>query len=90
MRVLSRLPSNKLLALFVFSLYFLLIGYKLMRLGIHGDGVEYASVARNLADGVGTFWKPYLDDHLHPVFHEHPPFVFWFQSLFFRIFGNGP
>ena len=47
-------------------------------------------MARNLADGVGTFWKPYLDDYIHPVFHEHPPLVFWFQSLFFRIFGNGP
>jgi len=90
MTVLSRLSSNKLLTLFVFSLYFLLIGHKLMRLGIHGDGVEYASVARNLADGVGTFWKPYLDDYLHPVFHEHPPLVFWLQSLCFRIFGNGP
>jgi 4-amino-4-deoxy-L-arabinose transferase-like glycosyltransferase len=88
--MLSRLSSKKILILFVFSLYFLLIGYKLMRLGVHGDGVEYASVARNLADGVGTFWKPYLDDYLHPVFHEHPPFVFWLQSLFFRIFGNGP
>jgi 4-amino-4-deoxy-L-arabinose transferase-like glycosyltransferase len=68
----------------------LLSGFKLLRLGKHGDGIEYASVARNLADGVGTFWKPYLDDYLHPVFHEHPPFVFWFQSLFFRVFGNGP
>jgi 4-amino-4-deoxy-L-arabinose transferase-like glycosyltransferase len=61
-----------------------------MRLGIHGDGVEYASVARNLSDGVGTFWKPYLDDRIHPVFHEHPPLVFWIQSWAFRIFGDGP
>ena len=61
-----------------------------MRLGTHGDGVEYASVARNLSDGVGTFWKPYLEDRIHPVFHEHPPLVFWIQSLFFRIFGDGP
>lgn len=73
----------------VLTLYCLLIGYKLLRLGLHGDGVEYASVARNLADGVGTFWKPYLDDRIHPVFHEHPPLVFWIQSLFFRIFGDG-
>ena len=88
--MLSRLSTRKILLTFVLALYCLLLGYKLLRLGQHGDGVEYASVARNLADGVGTFWKPYLDDYLHPVFHEHPPFVFWFQSLFFRIFGNGP
>jgi len=87
--MLSRLSSKKILLLFVLTLYCLLIGYKLLRLGLHGDGVEYASVARNLADGVGTFWKPYLDDRIHPVFHEHPPLVFWIQSLFFRIFGDG-
>jgi len=88
--MLSRLSSKKILLIFVLTLYCLLLGYKLLRLGKHGDGIEYASVARNLADGVGTFWKPYLDDYLHPVFHEHPPLVFWIQSLFFRIFGNGP
>jgi uncharacterized membrane protein len=43
----------------------------------------------NMADDVGTFWKPYLDDAIHPVFHEHPPLVFWIQSIFFRIFGDG-
>ena len=57
---------------------------------MHADGVEYANVARNLADGFGTFWKPYHDDLLHPVFHEHPPLVFWIQSLFFKLFGDGP
>ena len=60
-----------------------------MRLGIHGDGIEYATVAMNMADDVGTFWKPYLDDAIHPVFYEHPPLVFCIQSIFFRIFGDG-
>ncbi len=85
-----RLSASTLLILFVLTLYFLLIGHKLLRLGIHGDGVEYASIARNMADGVGTFWKPYLDETIHPVFHEHPPLVFWIQSHFFRLFGDGP
>jgi 4-amino-4-deoxy-L-arabinose transferase-like glycosyltransferase len=88
--MLSKLSSRNVLILFVLALYFLLLGYKLMRLGIHGDGLEYATVARNMADGLGTFWKPYLDDAIHPVFHEHPPLVFWFQSIFFRLFGDGP
>ncbi len=88
--MLSKLSSKKLLLLFAFSFYILLTGHKLMRLGIYGDGVEYANVARNMADGLGSFWKPYHDDFGYRVFHEHPPFVFWFQSLFFRIFGDGP
>jgi len=86
----SRLPTKKILILFALALYFLLLGYKLMRLGLHADGVEYGSVARNLADGLGTFWKPYHDDLIHPVFHEHPPLVFWMQSFFFKLFGDGP
>jgi 4-amino-4-deoxy-L-arabinose transferase-like glycosyltransferase len=84
----SHLSSRKLLLIFVLALYCLLPGHKLLRIGQHGDGVESASVARNLADGVGIFWKPYLDDYLHPVFREHPAFVLWFQSLFFRVFGK--
>jgi 4-amino-4-deoxy-L-arabinose transferase-like glycosyltransferase len=67
-----------------------LIGHKLMRLGIYGDGVEYANVARNMADGLGSFWKPYHDDFGYLIFHEHPPLIFWIQSIFFRIFGDGP
>jgi len=88
--MLARLSSRNVLIVFVLTLYFLLIGNKLMRLGIHGDGLEYGTVARNMADGLGTFWRPYLEDFIHPVFHEHPPLVFWIQSLFFRLFGDGP
>ncbi len=55
--LLSRLSSKKILVLFVLTLYFLLLGYKLMRLGLHADGVEYASVARNMADGLRTSGK---------------------------------
>jgi len=88
--MLSRLPLKKNLVLFALTLYFLLLGYKLMRLGAHADGVEYGSVARNLADGLGTFWKPYHDDIRRPVFHDHPPLVFWIQSIFFKVFGDGP
>ena len=89
-RLEQGLSSKIILLMCAISLYFLLLGHKLMRLGIHADGMEYANIARNLADGVGTFWKPYHDDILHPVFHEHPPLVFWIQSLFFKLFGEGP
>ena len=52
------------------------------------DGVEYAAVARNMAEDHGTFWKPYLSDTVRPVHHEHPPLIYWLQSLLFRVFGD--
>ena len=88
--MLVEFSYRKILLLFVLTLYFLLLSSKLMRLGIHADGLEYANVARNMAEGLGTFWNPYHDDLLHPVFHEHPPLVFWIQSFFFKLFGEGP
>ena len=87
--MLARLSSKRILLGFVLSFYYLLMGHKLLRLGKHGDGIEYACVARNMAEGWGSFWKPYLSDTVHPVFHEHPPLVFWIQSIGFRLFGDG-
>lgn len=52
------------------------------------DGIYYASVARNLAEGIGTFWDPeFTKTHLS-TFHEHPPLVFGLMSLLFRSFGD--
>ena len=58
--------------------------------GMFIDGIQYAAVARNLASGVGTFWNPVLAQNSVAglnSFHEHPPLVFFIQSLFFKIFG---
>ena len=52
------------------------------------DGVTYASIARNLAQGRGRFWAPHYTDTIYPAFHEHPPLAFWLQSLWFRAFGD--
>lgn len=56
--------------------------------GMFLDGVIYAAVSRNLADGLGSIWKPYFSEGLFPVFHEHPPLVFWLQSCLFRVLGD--
>lgn len=56
--------------------------------GMFFDGAIYASVSRNLADGVGSPWAPHFSDGLFPVFREHPPLVFWLQALFFRVLGD--
>jgi 4-amino-4-deoxy-L-arabinose transferase-like glycosyltransferase len=61
---------------------------RLAHRGMFVDGVTYASIARNLAEGRGTFWSPSYTPTLYPQFHEHPPLAFWLQSLWFRVLGD--
>ncbi len=84
-----KLSSKRILLMLAMSLYCVLTGYGLLTASHNGDGIEYAAAARNMAEGWGSFWSPYLSDTIHPVFHEHPPLVIWIQSLLFRIFGDG-
>jgi len=64
---------------------------KMIQEGMFMDGMLYACVSNNLANGFGTFWFPrfsQLGIANLTTFHEHPPLVFSFQALFFKIFGN--
>ena len=61
---------------------------RLAHRGMFVDGITYASIARNLAEGRGRFWAPFYTATLYPEFHEHPPLGFWLQSLWFRLFGD--
>jgi 4-amino-4-deoxy-L-arabinose transferase-like glycosyltransferase len=61
---------------------------RLAHRGMFVDGVTYASIARNLAQGRGTFWHPSYTATIYPEFYEHPPLGFWLQSLWFRILGD--
>lgn len=56
--------------------------------GMFLDGVTYATISRNLAEGWGTWWKPYYTATLHPEFYEHPPLGFIIQSSFFWSLGD--
>jgi len=56
--------------------------------GMFMDGVLYATISRNLAENLGSFWDLHLTDTLSPHFHGHPPFAFGLQSLFFRLLGD--
>lgn len=58
--------------------------------GMFFDGLTYASIARNLNDGIGTFWMPSYTPTVHPEFYEHPPFSFGLHSVFYRLFGDQP
>ncbi|WP_128545502.1 ArnT family glycosyltransferase [Larkinella soli] len=68
---------------------------RLLREGMGGDGLTYASIARNLAIGRGTFWAPFFSEsfwlpyNTTHTFYEHPPLMFLLQSWFFRLFGDG-
>ncbi len=56
------------------------------------DGQLYACVSKNLADGFGTFWFPFISEtHWNSgsgFFLEHPPLVYGIQSLFFKALGD--
>jgi 4-amino-4-deoxy-L-arabinose transferase-like glycosyltransferase len=61
---------------------------RLAQRGMFVDGVTYASIARNLAEGRGSFWTPFYTETLYPQFHQHPPLGLWLQSLWFRALGD--
>jgi len=78
--------------IFTLAVFLLLIIPNLVQDGMFMDGVLYAAVAKNQAEGFGSFWQPIFADtwnkHGVHTFHEHPPLVFGIQSLFFKIFGT--
>jgi len=61
---------------------------RLLSYGMFFDGVTYASISRNMAEGYGSFWRPYYTDIIYPVFFDHPPLGFFLQSLAFRAVGD--
>lgn len=66
------------------------IAPRLLQRGMFVDGVTYASIARNLAEGRGRFWTPFYTATIYPAFYDHPPLGFWLQSLWFRLLGDHP
>lgn len=73
--------------LFVSFLFLAIVSVELFSEGMFMDGLFYADISRNLAEGLGSFWRPYLTS-VFPEFYEHPPLAFGLQSLFFYIFGD--
>lgn len=84
--------SSKYFYLLTFSIIILIIGIPLVQDGMFMDGVQYATVSKNLANGIGTFWKPIATQTWFKAnsnyFWEHPPLAFGIESLFFKLFGN--
>ena len=75
-----------------FSILILLIVPVLIQDGMFMDGQQYAIVAKNLAQGKGTFWFPFLTETWYKAgsqyFMEHPPLVYGIQAVFFKTLGT--
>ncbi len=83
------MKSDRIFHIFLFSLIILLFAPNLLQRGMHVDGLWYATISKNLAEGFGSFWSPAFTHTMYPVFSEHPPLVFGLQSLFFEVLGDG-
>ncbi|NQY10094.1 MAG: glycosyltransferase family 39 protein [Flavobacteriales bacterium] len=70
------------------SVFLILTVPVLLQDGMFLDGVTYSAVSKNLAMGIGEFWKPHYTQTLYPAFYEHPPLGLWIQSVFFQVLGN--
>lgn len=82
--------------LFTLSVIGFLLARRLLREGLFGDGLTYASIARNMAEGRGTFWQPFFSSSFWlpynrtTVFYDHPPLMFGLQAQLFRWLGDTP
>jgi hypothetical protein len=79
-------------SIFTLAIIMALVLPVLLQDGMFMDGVQYACVSRNLANGNSTFWFPWLHDAWiksgSSYFMEHPPLVYGIQSVFFNVFGD--
>lgn len=86
---MNKQAAVKALLLVVASLYVLLLIVPLSRQGMYLDGVIYAAVAKNMALSIGTIWQPHYSNTILTPFYEHPPLAIYFESLLFRLLGQG-
>ncbi len=84
-------PVHIWMPVWAFTLGLFLIAFilPLTREGMAWDGICYAAIAKNLSLGHGSLWKPFYTQITFPTFYEHPPLAIYFQSLFFKLFGQG-
>ena len=74
--------------LLLIGLFLILVSKSLLTEGMFFDGVTYASISRNMAEGQGTFWNPHYTQTLYPEFRQHPPLVLGMEALAFKAFGD--
>ncbi len=85
---MGKIKTHLFLYAFVCALFLLITGPILFSEGMFMDGLMHATISRNMADGMGSFWDPHLTSTLFPHYFEHPPLVFGLQSMWFSAFGD--
>jgi 4-amino-4-deoxy-L-arabinose transferase-like glycosyltransferase len=73
---------------FIIAFFIIMIGPYLLSHGMFMDGIMYATISNNLANGIGTMSDLAFTDTSLSHFREHPPLAFWIQSLCYKLFGN--
>ncbi len=84
------LLNKKSFPFFIFTgaVFLILIVVPLFETGMFLDGLIYATLGRNLSEGIGSWWFLKNTHLLEATFHEHPPLGIWIQSFLFYIFGD--
>ncbi len=97
-KILSRYDHSQFsFWIFTIAVFIIAVLPSLIQDGMFIDGIQYAAVSKNWANGLGTFWSPYISQNWSQniysmgsnVFLENPPLVYAIQGLFFKIFGEG-
>ncbi len=79
---------NNALQKLVVVIFLLLIIPWIFRDGMFMDGLIYATVAKNLANGQGSWWHLHLTNFLSNSYYDQPPLTIWITSFYFKLFGN--
>ena len=77
-----RLKLDKYL-LFTISLFFVLISHAFLTDGMFMDGLWYATLSKNMADGVSSFWIPRLTETRYAW--GQPSLAYLLESPFFMV-----
>lgn len=80
--------NYKYFYILTFALFIAITAPNLFSQTMFMDGIIYASISRNMALGLGTFWTSHFSDTLSPIFYGHPPLALGLESLWFKIFGD--
>jgi len=85
---LKGLNKGKFFYIAAAGIFLIIISPAFLSEGMFMDGLMYATMSKNLANGMGTFWQPHFSEIIFPSFINHPPLAIGIESIFFRILGD--
>jgi 4-amino-4-deoxy-L-arabinose transferase-like glycosyltransferase len=82
------MPSPVVFRVAVAALFAALTIPRMTQRGMFGDGLVYATIARNLSIGSGSLWAPQYTETAWSGFYEHPPLGLALQAAAFWLLGD--